>query len=400
MKSSQRSQVPPFQVMKVLDRVAELRSEGHDVLSLCAGEPSAGAPDKVNARAAEIHASGEALTYTSSLGIAPLREAISAHYQRWYGLEVPASSIAVTTGSSGGFLASFLAAFDVGDRVAVARPGYPAYRNILSTLGCDVVDIEAGAEVGFQVTVEMLEAAQAEHGSLAGLVLASPNNPTGTMTPPEQLRDISAWCSDHGVRLFSDEIYHGITYPQHAELGQGERGTCAWEFGRESVVVNSFSKYWGMPGWRLGWLLLPDDLLGAVDALSGSVSLCPPTAAQHAAIEAFSSEAYADCDASVHEFARTRQLVLEHQEELGFRDAAPADGAFYFYARPSEKMLERYGDAAGYCQALLEQAHVAVTPGGDFDGAHGNEFIRLSFAAGYETVRKSLDRMKRFQNDA
>lgn len=397
---SSRSQVPDFEVMNILGRVSQLRQAGHDVISLCAGEPGGGAPSGVNRAAAEVHGSGRALNYTPILGIPELREAIAGHYRRWYGLDVQAGQVAVTTGSSGAFVTGFLAAFNPGDRVAMARPGYPAYRNILQALGCQVVEIDAGPQVRFQPTPELLEEAERVHGPLAGLVIASPNNPTGTMVTRDELGALAAWCAERGVRLVSDEIYHGITYADTAEVGDepgDERGVCAWEFSREAVVVSSFSKYWGMPGWRIGWMLMPEDLAAAVSGLTGSVSLCPPAAAQYAAVEAFSEQSYAECDAQVAEFARTRQLVLARAEELGWTDAAPADGAFYFYAQPGERMLERYGSSAAYCSALLERAHVALTPGGDFDSRGGDRYVRLSFAAGYDAVAQALERILDFQ---
>lgn len=248
--------------MTVLDEVATLRASGRDIISLCAGEPAGGAPSAVNRAAAQLHASGQVFGYTSAMGIWPLREALAEHYRRWYGLTISPEQVAITTGSSGAFMLSFLAAFDVGDRVALARPGYPAYRNILTSLGCEVVDIACGADVRFQPTVEQLAAVHAQR-PLRGLIVASPANPTGTMVSRDELTALSNWCQTQGVQLISDEIYHGVTYP----VG-GNRGTSAWEVGRNSVVVSSLSKYWGMTGWRLGWLLLPPDLIDAVDALS------------------------------------------------------------------------------------------------------------------------------------
>ncbi|WGH92577.1 aminotransferase class I/II-fold pyridoxal phosphate-dependent enzyme [Auritidibacter ignavus] len=380
---SRRSQVPPFRVMTILQRVAELTATGQPVISLCAGEPSGGAPTAVTEAARNIHDAAVPLNYTPSLGIQPLREAIAEHYRRWYDLEVPVSQVAVTTGSSGGFMVGFLAAFDVGDRVGLARPGYAAYRNVLQALGCEVVEIPAGAEQGFLPSIRDLEQA-----NVTGLVLASPNNPTGTMVEPASMQQLTSWCDAHGVRLFSDEIYHGITY--------STRGVSSWEYSRTGVVVSSFSKYWGMPGWRLGWLLLPEDLVAPVSALSGSVSLCPPAAGQYAAVEAFSDTAYAECDARVSQFAATRSLILSRTSELGFDDAAPADGAFYYYARPPKAVMQRFGTATAYAQALLESHYVALTPGLDFDPVDGDEFIRISFAAGTAAVSEALERIQHF----
>lgn len=388
---SSRSAVPPFEVMTVLDRVATLRAAGRDVISLCAGEPAGGAPSAVNAEAARLHAEGRPFGYTPALGIRPLREALSGHYRRWYGVELDPARVAVTTGSSGGFLLAFLAAFEPGDRVALARPGYPAYRNILTSLGCEVVDLQCGPEVRFQPTVELLAAAHAEH-PLKGLILASPANPTGTMVSRDELRDLVAWCDGHGVLLVSDEIYHGVTYP----VG-GHRGTSAWELGRESVVVSSFSKYWGMTGWRIGWLLLPPGLVGAVDALAGNLALCPPAPAQYAALEAFNDESYAECDAEVAAFAEARELLLAAEPRLNWGVSAPADGAFYYYADLGPQ-LERWESSGAYAAALLDEAGVAVTPGRDFDAALGSRTVRLSFAAGAPAIAEAIERIVAFQN--
>ena len=389
-----RANVRPFAVMDILQRVAELRAAGRDVISLCAGEPSGGAPSAVSARAAALHGAGTPLTYTPSLGIAELRLAIAGHYKRWYGLDVPARNVAVTTGSSGAFMLVFLAAFNPGDRVALARPGYPAYKNILTALGIEVIELDAGADSRFQPTPGQLAAAVEQHGPLAGLVLASPANPTGTMVSQEELAALTAWCGDNGVRLVSDEIYHGITYPAPGD--PDPKGVCAWELDRSGVVISSFSKYWGMTGWRLGWAIVPDDLLQAVDALAGNVALCPPAPAQMAAIEAFSEQSYAEADASVAEFSRTRDHVLSKVADLGWTDAAPADGAFYFYANLGPALAD-FADSSEYCAALLEAEAVALVPGADFDGVGGANAVRLSFAAGYDAVRQALLRIERFQ---
>ncbi len=388
---SQRSAVAPFEVMDVLARVAEMRAEGCDVISLCAGEPSQGAPKGVHAAAERIHAERRPLGYTPALGTTALRGAIAGHYARWYGLDLDPAEVAVTTGSSGGFVLAFLAAFDHGDRVALAQPGYPAYRNILAALGVEVVDIECGPQERYQPTVAQLEAAHAQ-APLAGLVLASPANPTGTMVDREELTAIAAWCSAHGVRLVSDEIYHGVTYGD----GPDAKGVCAREVDEHAIVVSSFSKYWGMTGWRLGWLLVPQDLRAAVDALAGNVALCPPAAAQEAAVAAFSEETYAECEAALVEFSRAREVLLERAPELGWGAAAPADGAFYYWADLGEA-LAPFADSGEYAAALLEATGVAITPGGDFDPAAGSRCVRLSLAAGPVAVAEALDRIIAWQ---
>ncbi|MBE9940072.1 pyridoxal phosphate-dependent aminotransferase [Cellulosimicrobium cellulans] len=387
MKVSRRSHVPPFAVMEVLAEANRLRDAGASVLNLCAGEPSTGASDVVRRRAIELLEHGD-LGYTESLGVPALRRAIAEHYDRWYGVEIDPARVAVTTGSSGGFLLAFLAAFDVGDRVALARPGYPAYKNILRALGCEVVELDCGPETRYQPTVSQLMEAYYD-GGLDGLVVASPANPTGTMILPAELDAVATWCTDHDVRLVSDEIYHGIVY------GDGEDGpaaalpTAARYVPDGAVVVNSFSKYWAMTGWRLGWLVLPDELVGPVDALAGNVALSPPALAQHAGVAAFSSEGYAAAAENVARYAASRELVLSRLDDLGWSRVAPADGAFYVYADVSGDGL----DSVTWCARLLAEAGVALTPGTDFDGVRGGDWVRLSFAAAPSTVAEAVERI-------
>jgi aspartate/methionine/tyrosine aminotransferase len=385
-KPSARSSVPPFAVMSVLQRVAELRAAGREVISLCAGEPSQGAPSDVRRRAADLMSGSIPLGYSETFGIRALREELAAHYRRWYGLDIDPAQIALTTGSSGAFLMSFLAAFDPGDRVALTRPGYPAYRNILASLGCEVVVLECGPEQRFQPTVELLEQA----GPLAGLVVASPANPTGTMLAADHLAELATWCSVAGVRLVSDEIYHGITYGD-------SRGECAWSHDRNAVVISSFSKYWGMTGWRLGWALVPEDLLAAFDALAGNYALCPPVPAQHAAIAAFTESSYAEAEAAVEEFAAAREVLLQRVDDLGWTDIAPADGAFYVYAGLGKRLSDHL-DSAAWCADLLDTSGVALTPGNDFDPIAGGNTIRVSLAAGAAAVETALERIIAFQS--
>jgi aspartate/methionine/tyrosine aminotransferase len=384
MKVSQRSHVPPFAVMDILAAANARRAAGASVLNLCAGEPSTGASEVVRQRAAELLAGGD-LGYTESMGSPALREAIAGHYRRWYDVEVDPARVAVTTGSSGGFMLAFLAAFDVGDRVALARPGYPAYANILAALGCEVVDLDCGPQTRYQPTVEMLAALDPP---VDGLIVAGPANPTGTLIDPTALAELTAWCSEHGVRLISDEIYHGITYP--ATDGPGAATVAA---SPDAVVVNSFSKYWAMTGWRLGWLLLPEDLAAPVDALAGNVALCPPALAQHAGVAAFSPEGYAAARANVAQYAQSRRLVLDRLPELGWSRVAPADGAFYVYADVSATGLR----SPDWCARALDEAGVALTPGTDFDPAHGADWVRLSFASSPSVVAEAVDRIVAWQ---
>ena len=383
MKVSDRSQVPPFVVMEILAAANARRAAGESVLNLCAGEPATGASDVVRDRAITLLQSGD-LGYTEAMGAPPLRRAIAEHYRRWYGVDVDPSRVAVTTGSSGGFMLAFLAAFDAGARVALARPGYPAYKNILAALGCEVVELACGPATRYQPTVEQLEALE---GPLDGLVVASPANPTGTMIREEELAALAAWCEAHDVRLVSDEIYHGITY------GGPAPSTAAQYLDRGAVVVNSFSKYWAMTGWRLGWMLLPDDLVAAVDALAGNVALCPPALAQHAGVAALSPEGYAAARANVDRYAACRDLLLARLPELGWTQVAPADGAFYLYADVSGTGL----DSITWCARLLAEAGVALTPGTDFDGVDGDAWVRLSFASSIEVVGEAVDRIVAWQ---
>lgn len=386
MKVSRRSHVPPFAVMQVLAEANERRAAGHDVLNLCAGEPSTGASDVVREKAAELLRTAD-LGYTESMGVPALRREIAGHYRRWYDVDVDPARIAVTTGSSGGFLLAFLAAFDVGDRVALARPGYPAYKNILAALGCEVVELDCGPDTRYQPTVSQLMEAYYE-GGLDGLVVASPANPTGTMLPPAELAALARWCQEHDVRLISDEIYHGIAYSADVQ-----QATAAMYTGSGAVVVNSFSKYWAMTGWRLGWLVLPDELVGPVDALAGNVALSPPALAQHAGVAAFSPAGYAAAADNVARYAASRAALLDRVDELGWRPVAPADGAFYLYGNVAGFRHAVGGDSVAYCRRLLAEADVAITPGADFDAVAGGDWVRLSFAAAPDVVSRAVDRI-------
>ena len=390
MKVSRRARVPAFEVMSIVEMVAAMRAEGRDVISLCVGEPGGGAPRAVNERAAKLHGSNTEFGYTPTRGLTATRLALAGHYRRRYGFEPRLENIVMTTGSSGAFQLAFLAAFDAGDVVALARPGYPAYANILGALGLQVADLRAGQAERFQPTIQLLEQAKKDHGRLDGLVIASPNNPTGTMLSDGELQELAAWCDANSVRLVSDEIYHGI------EFDAQRHSATAASHSANAIVVSSFSKYWGMTGWRLGWMLVPDDLVEAVDALASNLALCAPATAQEAVLAAFEESSYAEAEARVAEFARTRELVLGSLDKLGLREAAPADGAFYLYGRLEQKVLERFGSAGGFCAQVLAEAGVALTPGGDFDPFEGDRFIRLSFAAGYERVAEALDRVGHF----
>ena len=296
-----RAGIPPFYVMDVWLAAAERQRTHGDLVNLSAGQPSAGAPEPVRAAAAAALERNQ-LGYSVALGIPELRAAIAGSYSDRYGLVVDPDEVVLTTGSSGGFLLTFLACFDVGDRVAIASPGYPCYRNILSALGCDVVEVECGHETRFQPTAQMLAELDPP---VRGVIVASPANPTGTVIPPAELAAIATWCAENDVQLVSDEVYHGLVYEG------APAASCAWQTSRDAVVVNSFSKYFAMTGWRLGWLLVPPDLLRAVDCLTGNFTICPPVLPQYAAVAAFTPESIAEAEGHLHHYAANRGLLLE-----------------------------------------------------------------------------------------
>lgn len=368
-----RAGVPPFHVMRVIDAVVARRAAGLPVIDLSAGQPSTPAPAAVR-RAAHTAVDTDKIGYTNALGIPALRAAIARHYATRAGIDVDPANVAVTTGSSGGFLYAFLAAFDAGDTVVMARPGYPAYRNMLAALGCHVVELACGPQPRFQPSVAQLEALPEPP---AGLIVASPANPTGTMVPPDEMSELVAWCDAHGTRFISDEIYHGITY--------GLPATCAWSTGRDSIVVNSFSKYFSMTGWRIGWLLVPDELIDAVDRLAGNFTICPPALSQFAAVAAF--DAYEELDANVARYAVNRAMLLDALPQIGLDRLAPADGAFYIYADVSAWT----SDSLSWSARLLDEAGVAVAPGIDFDPVDGGKFIRMCFAGDGAEIARGVE---------
>ncbi|MCW2821954.1 MAG: aspC [Marmoricola sp.] len=383
MQVAQRSNVPPFHVMDLL-AAAQRRQLSHgDLVNFVAGQPSTGAPKAVREEAKRL-LDEELLGYTVATGVPGLREAVAAHHRRTSGIDVTLDDVVVTTGSSGGFLLAFLAAFEVGDRVVMARPGYPCYRNVLAALGCEVVEIDCGPETRFQPTVAQLEAVE---GPIAGLVIASPANPTGTMLLPDDLDAIARWCEDSGVRLVSDEIYHNITY---GDAGLHHRS--AWHTSRTGVVFGSFSKYFSMTGWRLGWMLVPEDLRRPVDVLTGNFTICPPALSQYAAIAAFTPESYAELDGHVARYAANRDILLEGLPRLGIDRLAPADGAFYVYA----DIGHLTDDSHAWCLRLLDETGVATAPGIDFDTRRGDQFVRLSFAGSSDEITEGLDRLGRW----
>ena len=377
--ASVRGGVEPFHVMEVLKAVAARRLSHDDVVLLCVGQPSTPAPAPVlDAAARALRA--DTLGYTEAVGTLEFRRAVAAHYADRYRLAVDPGEIVVTTGSSGGFLLTLLAAFDPGDLVAITRPGYPAYRNDIVATGCRLVELACGPRTRYQPTVAMLEELPERP---AGLVIASPANPTGTIIEAAELDAVARWCAANGVLLISDEIYHGISFgrPTHS----------AWESGRDAVVVGSLSKYQSMTGWRAGWLLLPEPLRRPVELLQGNLAICAPAIAQAAGVAAFGPDARTELDGHVRRYAANRDILLARLPELGITSFAPPDGAFYAWC----DIGHLTDDSQAWCADVLAATGVALTPGIDFDPAEGHRFMRLSFCGTAEEIADGVDRLVR-----
>jgi aspartate/methionine/tyrosine aminotransferase len=375
LKIARRAAVPPFIAMEVLRDANARAARGEDVLHLEVGQPSTGAPRAV-VEAAQRALASEQLGYTEALGIPTLRQRIARHYRDMYGADVDPARVVVTTGSSGAFLLGFLAGFDAGDRVALAAPGYPAYRNILAALGISPVNLPTGPETRFQPTPELLDQID---GPVHGLIIASPSNPAGTMIDAASLRRLYDHCRARGIRLVSDEIYHGITY--------GMTPTTALALGDDAIVVNSFSKYFSMTGWRLGWMILPMELLRPIECLAQNLFISPPTLPQIAASAVF--DCREELEANVRRYAENRALLLRQLPSAGFDRLAPADGAFYVYADVSRLT----NDSGEFCRRMLAETGVAATPGMDFDAERGHRFVRFSFAGSTADIAAAAERL-------
>jgi aspartate/methionine/tyrosine aminotransferase len=362
--------------MEVMRAAEERERSGGQVLHLEVGQPSTGAPAGVVAAAHAALDSGAALGYTGALGLAELRAAIAAHHARWYGIDLDPARVVVTTGASASCVLAFLACFDAGDRVAVVAPGYPCYRNMLAAFGVEVVDVEVDATTRFQPTPDLLDAA----APLAGVVVASPSNPTGTMLTAAEMGALAGWCAANDARLVSDEIYHGVTY--------GAEVPTAVAHDPEAVVVQSFSKYFSMTGWRLGWLLAPESLLGAIERLAQNLYISPPTLSQVAALAAF--DCHDELAANVARYAVNRALLLEGLPRAGLTELAPADGAFYVWARTDHLDV----DSERLCATWLDEMGVAATPGIDFDPRRGRSWVRFSFAGATADVAEAVRRLQ------
>ncbi len=375
IKVARRALVPPFIVMDVMREAAALEAAGRSIVHLEVGQPSTGIPRAAAARVARVLGE-DPLGYTLASGLPALCQRIAGHYRDVYGIQVPAERIFATTGSSGGFVLAFLAAFEVGDRVALAAPGYPAYRHILTSLGVVPELIEVDAATRYQPTVAHLKKLSRLPD---GLIVGSPANPTGTVIPPAEFRDLAAFCDRHGIRLISDEIYHGITY--------GVTATSAAGISETAIVVNSFSKYFSMTGWRLGWLVVPPDLLRPLECLAQNLFIAPPAVSQHGGIAVF--DCRDELEANVARYARNRDVLLRRLPACGFERFAPADGAFYIYADVSAFAQ----DSPTLCKRMLTEAGVATTPGIDFDPFKGDRFVRFSFAGTTADMEEACTRL-------
>jgi len=375
---SKRGDVEPFHAMDILAEANRLKALGQPIISMAVGQPSDPAPQRVRDAAARALADGR-IGYTDALGLASLRQAISTHYAEHYGIEVPASRIAATTGSSAAFNLAFLAMFDPGDRVAIAAPGYPAYRNIMAALGLEVVEIEL--EGAAYLHAAQLRAAHRQ-GPLKGVLFASPANPTGAVIPARELQELIETARELGIAVISDEIYHRLAY--------AAPDVTALSFGDDVTVINSFSKYYCMTGWRIGWMVLPEKLVRPVERIAQSLYISPPEISQIAATEAFG--ATAELEAVKARYVWNRELLLMRLPELGFALAAPMDGAFYAFCDVSKLT----NDSMAFARRLLAETHVAATPGRDFDPLEGHRYMRFSYAGSHEEMALAMDRIERW----
>lgn len=372
---SSRSGIDAFLVMELMNAAEQRADAGDDVLHLEVGQPATSAPKGVLA-AAHLALDSDVLGYTTAQGIPELRQLIAQHYDDWYGQSITPGQVIVTTGATGAFVLSFLAAFDAGDRVVVPSPGYPCYRNTLRAFGVEVVDLPTTIDTKFQPTPELLEPLL----PLDGLVVASPSNPAGTMIDAMCLAELAEFCEANQIRFISDEIYHGITY--------GESATTAVAHAPSSIVVQSFSKYFSMTGWRLGWVVAPDDLVSAIERLGQNLAISAPTLSQVAACAAF--DCHDELQSNITRYSHNRQLLLEGLPKAGIDRLAPADGAFYIYADVSHLGINSLDLSARW----LSEIGVAASSGIDFDPTRGHDFIRFSYAGSTEEISEAVERLQ------
>lgn len=376
MRQSRRGQVDPFIVMDVMEAARRAEAQGRHIIHMEVGQPSTPAPGAaLKALGQEL---AEPLGYTVALGLPALRERIAGLYRRWYGVDLDPARVVVTPGSSGAFLLAFAALFDAGDKVAVGEPGYPSYRQILRAMSVEPVGMQTRAENRYQPIPEDIPE------GVQGVMIASPGNPSGTMLDRQALAALVGRTHEIGASLISDEIYHGLDY--------GQRAVSALELTDDVVVINSFSKYFSMTGWRVGWLVVPPDMVRTMDRLAANMFICAPHASQVAALAALTPEAEAEAQANLAVYAENRRMMLERLPAMGFDRIAPPDGAFYVYADVSALTH----DSAALAADILDKAGVAVTPGVDFDPVRGAETLRFSYARSTADIAEGLDRLARY----
>lgn len=377
---SRRSAVEPFMAMDVLAAANARESAGERVIHMEVGQPGAPAPQPVLLAARRALEHGR-FGYTEACGLPALRQAISKHYEGTYGLDIAPGRIVVTTGSSAAFNLTFLAAFDPGDRIALTAPGYPAYRNILTALGLEPVEIEVEADTRWALTAELIEKAHREK-PLRGVLVASPANPTGTMMTPEALEAVVRRCEELGIWFISDEIYHGLVF-----AGQQET---ALAYSPNAIIINSFSKYYCMTGWRIGWMVVPEKLVRPIERLAQSLYISAPYLSQVAAMAAF--EATAELDAVKAGYAASRAILLDKLPAIGFDELLPVDGAFYVYAS-----VRRFSnDSNAFAKKMLAETGIAATPGTDFDHARGHRYMRFSFAGNTGDMSDAMAKLEKW----
>jgi aspartate/methionine/tyrosine aminotransferase len=376
---SRRGAISPFVVMDIMRAADERQQSGHDIIHMEVGQPGTPAP-RLAREAIKAAVDRDRLGYTEALGIRALRERIARHYRDVHGLDIAPERVVVTAGSSAGFVLAFLALFDEGARIALPRPGYPCYRNIVHALGLTPVELPVGQAERWMPSAALLEAAASGDTAPAGLLFASPANPTGTVMSEAVLAQICAYCREQGIVLISDEIYHGLTYTEPART--------ALAFHDGAIVINSFSKYFSMTGWRVGWMVVPKPLVRGIERLAQNFYISPAAVSQIGALAAF--DAVEELEANKAVYAANRELLLEELPRAGFSKLAPADGAFYFYADVSEMT----DDSGIFARRILHEAGVAATPGMDFDPERGSRFIRFSYSG---TTRDMAEAAKRLR---
>ncbi|MGB3246376.1 MAG: aminotransferase class I/II-fold pyridoxal phosphate-dependent enzyme [Sulfitobacter sp.] len=376
MRRSSRSQVDPFIVMDVMQAATQAEAQGRHIIHMEVGQPGTGAPQGATQALSRAMQEGP-LGYTVALGLPALRQRIAQMYGEWYNVDLDPARVVITSGSSGGFILAFTALFDTGDRVGIGAPGYPSYRQILKALALTPVDLPSAPQNRYQPVAQDF-AGQ----NLSGLLVASPANPTGTMLDKDAMRALIDASDQAGMSFISDEIYHGIEYEKKA--------VTALEVTDDCYVINSFSKYFSMTGWRVGWMVVPEDHIRVVERIAQNMFICAPHASQIAALAAMSCDD--ELQANLDVYRANRTMMLEGLAEAGFTDLAPPDGAFYVYADVSAFT----SDSRAFAAEILEHAGVAVTPGLDFDPVRGHTTLRFSYARSSTDIAEGIERLKSF----